>query len=55
MFRDFLDWKGVVLIEPTALTHNPDDLSDYEKNEKREWKRTRKCSGSWGWRKSKSA
>ena len=23
--------KGLVLIEPTALTHNPDDLSDYEK------------------------
>ena len=31
LFRDFLDWKGLVLIEPTALTHNPDDLSDYEK------------------------
>ena len=34
LFRDFLDWKGLVLIEPTALTHNPDELSDYEKQRK---------------------
>ena len=33
LFRDFLDWKGLVLIEPTALTHNPDELSDYEKQQ----------------------
>ena len=26
LFRDFLDWKGLVLIEPTALTHNPDEF-----------------------------
>ena len=35
LFRDFLDWKGLVLIEPTALTHNPDDLSDEKKRKAR--------------------
>jgi hypothetical protein len=34
LFRDFLDWKGLVLIEPTALTHNPGELSEYEKQRK---------------------
>jgi hypothetical protein len=31
LFRDFVDWKGLVLIEPTAQTHNPHELSEYEK------------------------
>ena len=31
LFRDFLDWKGLVLIEPTAQTHNAAELSEYEK------------------------
>ena len=31
LFRDFLDWKGLVLIEPTAQTHNAAGLSEYEK------------------------
>ena len=34
LFRDFLGWKGLVLIEPTALTHNPGELSEYEKQRK---------------------
>ena len=34
LFRDFLDWKRLVLIEPTALTHNPGELSEYEKQRK---------------------
>ena len=30
-FRDFLDWKGLVLTEPTAQTHGAVELGEYEK------------------------
>ena len=31
LFRDFLDWKGLVLTEPTAQTHGAVELGEYEK------------------------
>ena len=31
LFRDFLGWKGLVLIEPTAQTHGAAELSECEK------------------------
>ena len=31
LFRDFLDWKGLVFTEPTAQTHGAVELGEYEK------------------------